>query len=315
MNSEQKNFFMKNGYCIINNFIETNFCDSIYKECQEKIKITKSNTTITLSKECNLKNNKKFLEILNDLTLNRISKNQKINLGNTYIISSKTNTLDKGYIWHIDGYQYKSLNQEESYTCVIAFSDIEENSGTFLALDSVKLICNILKNYNEINPELFLQFGLLTKYVLDRCKNIIQIKLKKGDLLIMHPFLLHSRCNNFYDNIRIIKNFSIRINNGMNLNNNSLVETKTKMILNSNNLKILPKLNTKYIIRWNKRNNYDNKKYYYKNIKPILVSLYKKNIVLKQNKKYMCNDYSVNENIIDKYNINLYKLYKEKLNK
>ena len=68
---------MKNGYCIINNFIETNFCDSIYKECQEKIKITKSNTTITLSKECNLKNNKKFLEILNDLTLNRISKNQK----------------------------------------------------------------------------------------------------------------------------------------------------------------------------------------------------------------------------------------------
>ena len=184
-----------------------------------------------------------------------------------------------------------------------------------MALDSVKLICNILKNYNEINPELFLQFGLLTKYVLDRCKNIIQIKLKKGDLLIMHPFLLHSRCNNFYDNIRIIKNFSIRINNGMNLNNNSLVETKTKMILNSNNLKILPKLNTKYIIRWNKRNNYDNKKYYYKNIKPILVSLYKKNIVLKQNKKYMCNDYSVNENIIDKYNINLYKLYKEKLNK
>ena len=295
------NFFKKNGYMIVNNFIEKSFCDKIINEYKKKCQKKFSHVKISLEKGYNLKNNKKFYQLLKQLTLNRISENQKFNTGNIYFISNKNDKFEnKGQKWHIDGWSFKSFNQELAYTCVVSYTDIEQSSGTFLALDSIKLISNILEEFNdEMNPELFLEYGLLTKYVLNNCKNIKQIKINKGDMLIMHPFLLHSKSNNHSDKVRIIQNFHIKIKKGMNLNNNSLVEETTKLILNSPE-KIKQIIPQKKYKSWISRKN--DKEYYYNKIKPICV---------KQNEKFMSNDYNINEDIIDNYNINLYSIYRK----
>ena len=324
MNTDQIDFFMKNGYVIINQVISCNLCENILnyskkylnKNNIENINHIKIPNIIKLD----LHNNKKFMNLLNYLVDNKISNKQKYDLQSGYFISKYSDkNIDTNEKWHIDGItEYKSLNQELAYTCVFSFTDIEQESGTFIAPDSIKLISNLLNDYKEsIHPELFFEFGLLSNYIYERCKkNIIQLKLKKGDLLVMHPFLLHSKCTNLSKNnpLRIISNFHLQIKDGMKLDGNSLVEKFTKSILNNNNnIEIKnKKYNTQFYIH--SRSKEEDKIFYFKYIKPTLKKLFKLNIIIeKKNNLYWSNNYTniEDEDIIDNLNIDLYEKYRK----
>ena len=318
MNNTQSNFFLKNGYVIIEEVIPSDLCSNILNYTNEFISKNyinnMSHMKISSNIKVNLPNNKKFMNLLNYLTNNNISNNQRYQVGQLFFSQYSDNNID-GEKWHIDGVlEYKSLNQELGYTCVFAFTDIDQESGTFIAPDSIKLISNFLNEYKEsVHPEFFLEFGLLTNYFYKKCKeNIIQLKLKKGDMLIMHPFLLHSKCSNLSKNtpLRIVSNFHIKIKNGMNLNGNSLVEKFTKSILKINNIELKDKkYSTSFYIQ---RTNEEDKIFYFEYIKPILKKLFELNIIIDKNNLTWSNNYinKEDEDIIDNKNIDLYIKYR-----
>ena len=140
--------------------------------------------------------------------MNFIANTKKSNriLNRSCISSFKTN--NNSIHWHIDGWEHHSLNQPLHCTCVIAYSDI--NNGTYVAPESIKLLTRLFyENKFKFHAETVMDFSPLTNYIINKCNDIRQIKLKKGDMLIMHPFLLHSGNNNKFSSIRLLTNFHL----------------------------------------------------------------------------------------------------------
>jgi ectoine hydroxylase-related dioxygenase (phytanoyl-CoA dioxygenase family) len=85
---------------------------------------------------------------------------------------------------------------------VVLFSDITpRGGGTLLACDSPALVARRLAE-GEVdfttNDEL--------KTIVRRCSDFQEVEGKAGDMLLLHPFLVHSATKNYGDRVRILAN-------------------------------------------------------------------------------------------------------------
>ena len=157
-------------------------------------------------------------------------------INKTHIASNKSNQPVASH-YHIDGWEHHWLNQKLHSTCVIAYSDIID--GTTIAPESISIITELMyKTKMKFHAETFMQFSPLVEYISKQCTDIRKISLTQGDMLITHPFLLHSSTQNSTNNLRILTNFHLYKEINL-LNPVSLVEQRICRDLSSINANLL----------------------------------------------------------------------------
>ena len=94
--------------------------------------------------------------------------------------------------WHSDGSFKHFLDSPELGVLVLVlWSDIEpQGGGPFVACDSVKVVAELLRQH----PEGVDQQALSNS--VSRCRDFAEITGKAGDVLIMHPYMLHAESVN-----------------------------------------------------------------------------------------------------------------------
>ena len=325
MNKEDANFFLKNGYLVLKNAVDKEFCKKIIQNAKEvftealgddydkkfyHIKVHTGNYHIkNLKNHDNLKYyfSKESNNIFNQVANTNIK--HVISAG-TCIASFKSNSDEIN--WHIDGWDHHYLTQRLHSTCVIAYTDT--NEGTWVAPESVKMVTELFYKHQFVfHCELFSEWSPLLKNIIDKCEDIRQVSLKQGDMLITHPFLLHAANNNKTQDIRLINNFHLYKEIDIK-NPKSLVELKTKkdlidLDLDPENYKLDSNKNLQPYTPWVYRKDDDKE---YKILKKQLIYFQKYNIINKNDANIMKNNFNKNnDRELDDYNKNIYKIKKK----
>jgi ectoine hydroxylase-related dioxygenase (phytanoyl-CoA dioxygenase family) len=111
--------------------------------------------------------------------------------------------VEKG--WHKDGDFFKHYldSPEQALLTIIVFSDIEhKGGGTFIAPDSIPVVARFLLEHPEgVEPNDFSHAGLIKK-----CNNLIEVTARAGDVILMHPYMLHTSSFNHSQTARLIIN-------------------------------------------------------------------------------------------------------------
>lgn len=122
--------------------------------------------------------------------------------------------------WHKDGDFFRHFldSPEQGLLTIIVWSDIQPKSGgTFIACDSIQHVAQHLYTH----PEGLLPgegFGQL----IGKCKNFVEITGKAGDVVLIHPFMLHSASQNPSGRARFITNPPVKLKEPMNFNRDNL---------------------------------------------------------------------------------------------
>lgn len=106
--------------------------------------------------------------------------------------------------WHKDGWFFRHFldSPEQALLCLVIWRDIQPKSGgTFYAPDSVPLICKELLDHPEGLPHTH-KWGR----VIHECKDFREITGGTGDVLILHPYMLHAPSQNPSGRIRFMNN-------------------------------------------------------------------------------------------------------------
>lgn len=118
--------------------------------------------------------------------------------------------------WHKDGDFFRHFldSPEQGLLTIVVWSDIEPRSGgTFVACDSVKHVAQHL----HANPQGLLPgegFGKL----YEKCQDFAEITGNAGDVVLLHPFILHSASQNPSCRARFITNPPVALKEPMNFN-------------------------------------------------------------------------------------------------
>lgn len=119
--------------------------------------------------------------------------------------------------WHKDGnYFYHYLDSpEQELLLIVIWKDIQHQaSGTFIACDSIKPVAQYLLEHREgIHPST-VDFGQL----ITQCKNFREITGKAGDVVLMHPYMLHASSQNPSGIVRFMTNPSVTLREPINFN-------------------------------------------------------------------------------------------------
>lgn len=154
--------------------------------------------------------------------------------GDSFIINFKVGA-DETWIppgpdmngWHKDGDFFRHFlnSPEQGLLTIVVWSDIDPmGGGTFIACDSVRHIAHLLAEHPE---------GLLPStgfgQVAQHCTDFVEITGRAGDVVVMHPFMVHSHSYNPSGRPRFITNPPIALNKPMQFSranpaNYSLVE-------------------------------------------------------------------------------------------
>lgn len=115
--------------------------------------------------------------------------------------------------WHKDGDFFRHFlnSPEQGLLTIVIWSDIEPKSGgTFVACDSVKPITELLAEH----PEGLLpgpHFGAQVK----ACSDFVEMTGRAGDVVLMHPFILHAQSQNPSGRPRFITNPPVSLRDPM----------------------------------------------------------------------------------------------------
>ena len=118
--------------------------------------------------------------------------------------------------WHKDGDFFRHFldSPEQGLLTIVVWSDIYPKSGgTFVACDSVQHVAQHL----YAHPEGLLPgegFGQL----VGKCKDFVEITGNAGDVVLLHPFILHSASQNLSGRARFITNPPVALKEPMNFN-------------------------------------------------------------------------------------------------
>ena len=118
--------------------------------------------------------------------------------------------------WHKDGWFFRHFldSPEQALLCLVIWREIQPQSGgTFFAPDSVPLICRELLAHPEGLPHTH-GFGRL----IHQCGDFREITAGTGDVLIVHPFMLHAPSQNPSGRIRFMNNKVISLSAPMRFN-------------------------------------------------------------------------------------------------
>lgn len=106
--------------------------------------------------------------------------------------------------WHKDGWFFRHFldSPEQALLCLVIWRDIRPRSGgTFYAPDSVPLICRDLLAH----PEGLAHTRGWGKFIHE-CKDFREVTAGTGDVIILHPFMLHAASQNPSGRIRFMNN-------------------------------------------------------------------------------------------------------------
>lgn len=116
--------------------------------------------------------------------------------------------------WHKDGDWFRHFldSPEQGLLTVVIWQDIEPRSGgTFVATDSIGPIARYLMEHPQGLVPREAQFGLQ----IDQCKAFGELTGKAGDVVLIHPYTLHSASRNPSGIPRFITNPAISFNEPM----------------------------------------------------------------------------------------------------
>jgi hypothetical protein len=119
--------------------------------------------------------------------------------------------------WHKDGdFFYHFLDSpEQGLLVIVVWKDMgPKGGGTFIAPDSVKPIAEYLAaNRQGIHP-FENEFGNL----INECSDFREVTAKAGDVILMHPYMLHASSQNHSGISRFITNPPVALREPMNFN-------------------------------------------------------------------------------------------------
>lgn len=113
--------------------------------------------------------------------------------------------------WHKDGDFFRHFldSPEQGLLVVAIFSDLESRGGgTFIACDSVGLVTRYLAGH----PEGLLPGELPSAELVTQCREFLEITGSIGDVLLLHPFMLHSKSVNMLPKPRFLINPPVHLN-------------------------------------------------------------------------------------------------------
>ena len=106
--------------------------------------------------------------------------------------------------WHKDGWFFRHFldSPEQALLCLVIWRDIGPKSGgTFYAPDSVPLICRELLAHPE---------GLKHTHgwgrLIEGARDFREVTASAGDVIILHPYMLHAASQNPSGRIRLMNN-------------------------------------------------------------------------------------------------------------
>ena len=146
--------------------------------------------------------------------------------------------------WHKDGWHFRHFlnSPEQALVVVPLYSDIEAQSGgTHLAVDSVAPVAKLLSQVpNGLHPDSVQGSGYVNPGLLDQCKQFTEMTGDAGDLILLHPYMMHRVCVNPSNRARFIANMAPVLAEPMKFNREpddcySLVELATLHALGESN--------------------------------------------------------------------------------
>lgn len=149
---------------------------------------------------------------------------QPVEWGDSYIINFRLGA-DREWIppspesggWHKDGdfFWHFLDSPEQGLLVIVIWRDMEhQGGGTFLAPDSIKPIAEYLNaNRQGIHP-----FENEFSNLIHDCNDLRELTGKAGDVVIMHPYMLHASSQNHSGKARFITNPPVSLKEPMNFN-------------------------------------------------------------------------------------------------
>ena len=97
--------------------------------------------------------------------------------------------------WHKDGWHFRHfLNSPEQATVTVPlYSDIQPMSGgTYLAVDSIGPVARLLLDSpGGLHPDSVQGAGYLIPGLVDQCREFTELTGEAGDMVLLHPYMLH----------------------------------------------------------------------------------------------------------------------------
>jgi Phytanoyl-CoA dioxygenase (PhyH) len=116
--------------------------------------------------------------------------------------------------WHKDGDFFRHFldSPEQGLLTIVLWSDIEERGGgTFIAPDSVAPVARLLERRREgVLPDEFPYDELIAQ-----CSTFVETTGRLGDVVLMHPYMLHASSQNHRFTARLITNPPIALREPM----------------------------------------------------------------------------------------------------
>ena len=119
--------------------------------------------------------------------------------------------------WHKDGDFFRHFldSPEQGLLTLVVWSDVIHQGGaTFVACDSVPVVARFLAQHPEgLGPH---QFDF--RDLIGQCHDFIEVTGKPGDVVLLHPYVLHASSQNVRGVARFITNPPIHLKQPMNFN-------------------------------------------------------------------------------------------------
>ncbi|EJU05744.1 hypothetical protein DACRYDRAFT_75103 [Dacryopinax primogenitus] len=136
--------------------------------------------------------------------------------------------------WHIDGdfFRHYLDSPEQGMLVIPLFSDVLHNGGaTYISPDGMELAARWLAEHPEGTMPAS-SGGFKFADLIPECKQFVEVTGKKGDVVLLHPLMLHSATKNHIQQPRFITNPPVAVKEPFNFNREnpedySLVELKT----------------------------------------------------------------------------------------
>ena len=116
--------------------------------------------------------------------------------------------------WHKDGDFFRHFldSPEQGLLTIVLWTDmLHQGGGTFIAPDSVPVLARYLAEHPEgVLPTDF-DFRALTR----QCKHLVELTGDFGDVVLMHPYMLHATSQNVINHGRLITNPPIALREPM----------------------------------------------------------------------------------------------------
>lgn len=119
--------------------------------------------------------------------------------------------------WHKDGdfFWHFLDSPEQGLLVIVVWRDIgPRGGGTYMAADSIKPVSEYLLAHREGIHPFEGKFGNL----IDQCHDFREVQGKAGDVVLMHPYMLHASSQNHSGIARFITNPPVSLREPLNFN-------------------------------------------------------------------------------------------------